>query len=296
LNFDGKQMSWGVFAPDISYNEAEDCFYIVNTDVMGIGNFFIRSKDPMKGGWSKPVKLPELDGIDPSIFFDDDGKAYIVFNGDPKGKIAYDGHRAIKMYRFDTKEGKVVGECHYLLDAGIHPEEEPQWIEGPHIYKVGGKYYLMAAEGGTGTGHSEVALVADNVTGPYSPVPKNPILTQRDLPEDRPDKVTSTGHADMVWTPDGKCWGFFLGCRPYSGDDYNTGRETFLVPVDWSKGYPVFLEEGKAVPVKGAAPQLPLFETDDYPKTGNFSWTVDLAHPLDYRWLFITGQLQAHTL
>jgi xylan 1,4-beta-xylosidase len=63
------------------------------------------------------------------------------------------------------------------------------------------------------------------------PNPPIPILTQRDLPRDRPLPITSAGHAQLVDTPDGKWWATFLAVRPYGDDLYNTGRETFLLPV-----------------------------------------------------------------
>jgi beta-xylosidase len=31
-----------------------------------------------------------------------------------------------------------------------------------------------------------------------------------------------------------------LECRPYEGDYYNTGRETFMAPVVWKDGWPTF--------------------------------------------------------
>jgi alpha-N-arabinofuranosidase len=126
----------------------------------------------------------------------------------------------------------------------------PVWIEGPHIYKVNGTYYLMAAEGGTGENHSEVIFTAKNVWGPYAPASVNPILTQRDLPEVRQFKVTCTGHADLAETPDGKWIAVFLGCRPYRENFYNLGRETFLLPVSWENGIPIILASGQPVPMK----------------------------------------------
>ena len=54
----------------------------------------VKTKDPMKG-WSDPVKL-NFEGIDPDIFFDDNGKAYIAHNGAPE-KPLYEGHRVIKV-------------------------------------------------------------------------------------------------------------------------------------------------------------------------------------------------------
>ena len=72
----------------------------------------------------------------------------------------------------------------------------------------------MAAEGGTSVNHSEVIFTSDHVKGPYRPVSNNPILTQRDLPEDRANPITCTGHADLIETPDGQWFAIFLACRP----------------------------------------------------------------------------------
>jgi alpha-N-arabinofuranosidase len=65
--------------------------------------------------------------------------------------------------------------------------------------------------------------------------------------------VTNSGHADLVQMKDGSWWAVFLASRPYQGFLYNTGRETFLLPVSWKDGWPVILEPGKAIPyvVKG---------------------------------------------
>ena len=66
LNLDGAGVSRGLFAPAITYHNGT--FYIVCTEVSKLGNFVITAKDP-KGPWSNPVKLPQVNGIDPSIFF-----------------------------------------------------------------------------------------------------------------------------------------------------------------------------------------------------------------------------------
>lgn len=292
-SFEGLPLNAGVYAPSICYNHFNGQFYLLNTVVGGMENFFSRSSDPLSGNWSEPVRLPELDGIDPSFFFDDDGRAYIVFSGKPEGGAQWHGHTAIRLYEFDYRNGRVVGKDKVLLEAGLHPEEKPVWIEAPHIYKVNGRYYLIAAEGGTDIWHSEVALVSDNVDGPYRPCPVNPILTQRSLPEQREDKVTSAGHADLVWTPSGDCWAVFLACRPYDEDFYNTGRETYLLPVDWSAGYPVILPEGESIPTVCRRPALADAPMADYPKSGNFEWVYDFAGGLDDRWLVLRNPSQS---
>ena len=39
--------------------------------------------------------------------------------------------------------------------------------EGPHLYKRGGYYYLLTAEGGTGWGHAVTMARSRELTGPY---------------------------------------------------------------------------------------------------------------------------------
>jgi alpha-N-arabinofuranosidase len=112
----------------------------------------------------------------------------------------------------------------------------------------------MAAEGGTGEAHSEVIFRSKNIWGPYEVFKGNPILTQRDLPADRPNPVTSAGHADIVETQTGEWVSVFLACQPYYDNHYNTGRQTFFHPVDWSTGWPVILENGKVIPEETTSP------------------------------------------
>jgi alpha-N-arabinofuranosidase len=213
------------------------------------GNFYVTTKDPF-GPWSDPIWLPEVQGIDPSIFFDEDGKAYIVNNDAPEGEPRYEGHRAIRIQEFDVETGKVFGPRPVLVDGGVNPEENPIWIEGPHIYRINGAYYLMAAEGGTGPQHSEVILKGSHPMGPYQPWEGNPILTQRHLDPDRENPITCAGHADLVQTPEGDWWSVFLACRPIDGEFENLGRETFLMPVRWSEdGYPYMTRGEEVIPM-----------------------------------------------
>jgi xylan 1,4-beta-xylosidase len=245
LNLEGAGVSRGLFAPAISYHNG--LFYIVCTEVSKLGNFVITAKDP-KGPWSNPVKLPEVNGIDPSLFFDNNGKAWIVFNSTPPGnKSLWDGHRTIRMFEFDPVNLKVIGEEKLLVNGGTDISKKPVWIEGPHIYQKDGWYYLLCAEGGTGYNHSEVVFRSKTVDGPYLPYEKNPVLTQRHLDPKRKNPITTTGHADLVEDKDGNWWAVFLGCRPYEGDYYNTGRETFMAPVKWENGWPVFDPGGDEV-------------------------------------------------
>jgi xylan 1,4-beta-xylosidase len=118
-----------------------------------------------------------------------------------------------------------------------------------------------------------VVFRADRLWGPWTPGPANPILTQRDLDPARPHPITSTGHADLVQTAAGEWWAVFLGTRPYAGDLYNTGRETFLLPVEWRDGWPVILPKGAPVPVVARRPDLPAAAALP-PTAGDFTLTA----------------------
>ncbi len=255
LDFKTLGLSRGVFAPAIEHHEG--VFYILNTCVDCGGNFLVTASDP-KGPWSDPVWLPDLEGgIDPSLFFDADGSAWLLNNGPPVGEPRYDGHRAIWIQRFDAKTNRTFGPRKVLVDGGVDPATNPIWIEGPHIIAKDGWYYLICAEGGTAEGHSQVVLRSRRPDGPYTPNPANPILTQRGLPGDRPNPITSAGHADFVDTRNGEWWASFLAVRPYKGDFYNTGRETFLLPVTWEDGWPRITRPGEVIPYVHARPDLP---------------------------------------
>jgi alpha-N-arabinofuranosidase len=281
LGVDGVRLSGGVYAPTIRYNAHNDTFYLINTCVGGIGNFIIKTHDPQTNHWSEPIPL-RFGGIDPDIFFDDDGQGYIVHNDEPPGPPEWNGHRAIWLRRFDVATDAVVGEKLLIVDGGTDKAQHPVWIEAPHLYKIDGYYYLMCAEGGTSTMHSEVIFRSDRVTGPYVPWAGNPILTQRDLPADRPNPITCAGHADLVQTPSGDWHAVFLACRPYEGGHYNTGRETFMLPVQWVDGYPVILPHGEAIPPAVPAPG------GVAGGDGSISYRDDFrGKTLDDRWLFI---------
>jgi alpha-N-arabinofuranosidase len=284
LKLDGLQVSQGIFAPSLRYHAGT--FYMITTLVGGGGNFYVTAKDPA-GPWSDPIWLPEIDGIDPSFFFDEDDRAYVVNNGPPAdGHGLYSGHRALWMQEFDLRSGRLTGPREIIVDGGVDISKHPIWIEGPHLFRRNGWYTLIAAEGGTGEDHSEVVFRSRQVRGPYVPWDQNPILTQRTLDPARPDPVTSTGHADFVETPDGAWWAVFLGARPYAyGRLYNTGRETFLLPVTWKDDWPRILPPGTAVPATAAGPMLPAGRVPQTPLGGDFTWRDEFDGPtLDPRW------------
>jgi alpha-N-arabinofuranosidase len=287
-------VSGGIYAPAISYNERNKTFYMITTNV-GKGNFYVKSTDPHKG-WSEPIYLPKIDGIDPSFLFDNDGKAYIVHNAPVYGEADYNGQRAIRLLEFDVKGDSIVGEPMEIVRGGTHLTEHPIWIEGPHLYHIGKYYYLMCAEGGTGENHSEVIFRSKSPKGPWEECPGNPILTQREgLDPNRSDIVTCAGHADLIETKDGEWWAVFLGSRPYEDNMYNTGRDTYLLPVTWTDGWPQILQNGKAIPTVVDKKSL---TPSDNTLTGNFTYTDNFkGKTLNDRWMFLRNAPEnAYTL
>ena len=293
MKFDGLGMSRGIFAPTLRYHDG--LFYMITTAVDAGGNFIVTASDPA-GPWSDPIWLPEIGGIDPDIFFDDDGKVYIAHNDAPDGEPLYEGHRAIRLWEYDLANHQVItggNSGKVIVNGGVNIDEKPVWIEGPHIYKVNGWYYLTCAEGGTSVNHSQVVFRTKSLDEPFVPYAGNPILTQRDLDPARANPITSTGHADFIQTPAGDWWSVFLAVRPYQDNFYNTGRETFLLPLSWQNDWPVILPAGEAVPYRLQKPQLPeqasLTATPD-PVSGNFTWRDDFtSEHMSLHWNFLRG-------
>ena len=285
LDYKGRRVSNGLFAPAITYHDGK--FYVACTMVDGFGNFVMTAKNPA-GPWSDPISVG-FQGIDPSLFFDD-GRAWIVNNDAPQGPPQYDGHRAIWIQEFDYKNNKMTGPRKMIVNGGVDISQKPVWIEGPHIYKRNDWYYLCCAEGGTSTNHSQVILRSKKVDGSYVPWDKNPILTQRNLNGNVPGAVTSTGHADLEIGPDGNWWAVFLAVRPFEGGFSPMGRETFLLPVTWTEDdWPVILPAGQRVPLVEKAPKDAVVRSSQSTLfNGNFTWREDFkCKDLSLEWIML---------
>jgi alpha-N-arabinofuranosidase len=256
--------SGGLYAPTIRFWDGT--FYVINTLVDGktkSGNFIVTATNPA-GPWSEPYWLEDADGIDPSLYFDDDGRAwYVGTRLKPNGD--YEGHTEIWLRELDLKSMRLVGETYVLWDGAL---KKVIWAESPHIYKVNGSYYLMIAEGGTAHDHAVTMARSSAITGPYQPNPRNPILTHRHLGLNYP--IVGTGHADLVQTQNGDWWMVCLAMRPYGGYYYNLGRETFLVPAAWEDGWLIVNPGIGRVEFESLAPNLPEHRWDALPSRDDF--------------------------
>lgn len=211
--------SGGVFAPTIRFNNGR--FYMVTNNNTTGRNFYVYSDD-IYGDWSEPINVDQ-DGIDPSLYFEDD-RAYFISNGtDDEGK------GGVVQCEIDIATGRKLSPSKRIWTGS-----GGRFLESPHMYKINGAYYLMAAEGGTEYGHMITCACSDSVWGHFESFPNNPVITNRNK---APCIIQGIGHGDLIQDKYGDWHILCLGFRqlgewvPY----HNLGREVFLVPVTWSE-------------------------------------------------------------
>ncbi len=217
--------SGGVHASTIRYHDGT--FFVITTNVVegATINFIVTAKDP-RGPWSAPYVLDGAPGIDPSLYFDDDGRAWYVGNHIPPDPH-FPGQAEIWLQELDLGSMQLTGERHFLWRGCC----QGVWAEGPHIYKKDGYYYLLISEGGTSVEHALSVAISKSITGPYQNNPRNPVLTHRHISYDYP--ISGVGHADLVELQDGRWYAVALGWRLIDGRHGTLGRETFLLPLIW---------------------------------------------------------------
>ena len=233
INLIDVQSNGGIHAPTIRFHNGK--YYIITTNVYydeikqraTATNFIITSSKP-EGPWSNPIVIKGAPGIDPDIFFDDDGRVWYAGNHQPSDP-SFSGETEIWMQELDPKNFQLIGQRFYVWRGACGGV----WAEGPHIYKKDGNYYLLIAEGGTSFNHSIMVAVSDKITGPYISNERNPIFSSRHLSYD--NWVHSTGHGDLVELEDGRWYIVMLGVRGDVKRKSNMGRETFIAPVSWER-------------------------------------------------------------
>ncbi|MDE7299577.1 MAG: glycoside hydrolase family 43 protein [Lachnospiraceae bacterium] len=207
--------SGGVFAPTIRFSNGR--FYMVTTNDTTHENFYVYTDD-IYSEWSEPIGVAQ-GGIDPSLYFED-GRAWFVSNGSDD-----EGVSGVVQCELDIATGRKLTPSRTIWQGS-----GGRYLESPHIYKINGIYYLMAAEGGTEYGHMITCARSRDIWGPFESNPSNPVLTNRNK---APEIIQGIGHGDLIQAAD-KSWHILsLGFRqihlwmPY----HNLGREVFLTPV-----------------------------------------------------------------
>lgn len=211
--------SGGVFAPTIRYNNGR--FYMTTTNDSTRQNFYIWTDD-IYGEWSEPIYVDQ-GGIDPDLYFEDD-RVFFMSNG--KDDNGIDG---ITQCEIDIETGRKLSPSRSIWQG-----TGGRYLESPHMYKINGRYYLMASEGGTEYGHMVTYARGESVTGPFEPYPHNPVLTNRNLGG---YELQGVGHGDLVQDNDGNWWMFHLGFRQTGQwlTYHHLGREVCLTPVTFDE-------------------------------------------------------------
>ena len=226
----GNPINCSIWAPQLSYHD--NMFYLVYTNVRSTKRPFkddhnyLITAESLDGPWSEPIYL-NSSGFDPSLYHDDDGRKWLL-NALWDYRIQ-EGNKSsgIVMQEYDSKQKRLVGEPVKLFDCT--PLKK---TEAPHIYKRNGYYYLITAEGGTGSGHAVTVARSKELLGPYEVDPLNPMLTSANNPE---LSLQCAGHGSLVQTPGGEWYMAHLCTRPIDGQYAVLGRETALQQVYWDE-------------------------------------------------------------
>ncbi len=240
LDMSGEKASCGIWAPCLSY--ADGVFYLIFTNVRNwnVGTMkdcpnYVTTATSIEGPWSDPVFL-NASGFDASLFHDDDGRHwYINMEWDYRkdGKRQFSG---ILMREF-FPDTKTLGEKRYKIFEGT----DIGLVEGPHLYKRNGFYYLLTAEGGTEYEHAITFARSKNIEGPYEVHPSNPLISSYSYDE---LKLQRAGHGSWCNSIDGKhTYLVYLCGRPITENKRCVlGRETGIAEIKWIDDWPYVVQ------------------------------------------------------
>jgi beta-xylosidase len=229
--------------------------YYVSTFSGTTGKTYIYStKNIEKGPWKAASFKPALH--DHSLFFDDDGKAYMIYGG---GRIMLaELNSDLTGLKPDTKPQVLIENATAVAgtDGGLP-------AEGSQLFKIDGKYYLFNISWPRGKMRTVIIHRADKITGRY----EGRIGFQ--------DKGVAQG--GLINTPKGEWYSYLFR------DFGSVGRVPYMVPVKWENGWPVLGTDGKVpetltLPAsKGLIPAL--VASDEFSRSKK-----DAALPLVWQW------------
>ena len=280
----------GIWAPCLTYCEAEDMFYVVygvmnsmNARYFDVDNYLICSKN-IEGPWSEPVYLHSA-GFDYSLLHDEDGRKWIV-SLEWETREGYEKPGAICLAEYSSEKKEIIGYPKRIWSGGT----DRGCIEAPHLTRKNGWYYIMCAEGGTGYNHCVTMGRSKKIWGPYEKDPENPIVTsapgisnERHDPDHlkpqyyNPDSLLQkSGHGSYVETQNGEVYLVHLTSRPFVPELCCTlGRETAIQKMTWTKDGWLRMADGSRL-AKIQVPQsnLPVCEMPGIPDHDDFDTQV----------------------
>ncbi|MCJ7446618.1 MAG: family 43 glycosylhydrolase [Bacteroidales bacterium] len=248
----GTRYSHGQWATSIRYHNGSFFLLFVTMDE---GGFLMTATDP-EGEW-KLMKLPKA-YYDPGLFFDDDGKVYVVHEAS-----------VVFLTEVNPDDFSPKTESRVIFEGTIR-----RGLEGHHMYKINGYYYILSTYGG-GDGF-EACFRSKNIYGPY----EEKIILRDDM------NLTGKGvhQGGIVQTQSGEWWMIIFQDRD------GVGRCPTLQPVEWTDGWPMIGKGGKAVvtyrkPETSADHPVKVLPTSDEfsdPELGlQWQWN---HNPVDSKW------------
>ncbi|OIJ14671.1 xylan 1,4-beta-xylosidase [Anaerobacillus alkalilacustris] len=205
-----------VWAPEFVYYE--DMYYIYFP--ANKTNWVVTAKDP-KGPWSEPINL-NTKYIDPGHVVGPDNKRYLHLSGGHMVQLSDDGL-------------SIVGEIQKVYEPWKYPDDwevEAFSPEGPKLTYRTGYYYMTIAVGGTAgppTSHMVASSRSKTPWGPWEHSPYNPIIKT----SSKEERWWSQGHGTLVDTLLGEWWMIF---HAYESGFQTLGRQTLLLPIEWTEG------------------------------------------------------------
>ncbi|WP_442795673.1 glycoside hydrolase family 43 protein [Pelobium manganitolerans] len=207
----------GSWASSLRYYN--NTFY-VSTFAQTTGQTYIYStKDIENGPWKRVTFKPSFH--DHSLFFDDDGKVYMLYGG---GKLTL---VELNADLSGVKQGglnRVVIE-NATAPSQINGKQGGLPAEGSQLFKVNGKYYLFNISWPPNSMRTVIVHRADKITGPW----EGKVVLQ-DL---------GVAQGGLIDQPDGTWYAYLFR------DNGAVGRIPYLVPVKWEDGWPVLGVNGK---------------------------------------------------
>ena len=140
------------------------------------GNFkdahnYIVTAPAIEGPWSDPVYV-NSSGFDPSLFHDDDGRKWFLNMLWNHVSTASAAARSTRLRRHPAAGIRPGDAGSSAPVKNIFAGSPMGLVEGPHLFKRDGWYYLTTAEGGTGYDHAVTMARSRSIDGPYELHPR----------------------------------------------------------------------------------------------------------------------------